>query len=147
MIILPAYITVYIRLVMSTGLDILINLAEGADAAGLEAKAAQSRRQTSRRGSTRSNNIAKYSLSNISIDERSEDEDRESVSSRGGGGAGGKLLSRKSVAAAVDLLQVIGPYNYILCTNCGSREPGGDRCSLCGYRIKFEAVTTLDKVV
>ena len=38
---------------------------------------------------------------------------------------------------AVDLLQTIGPYSYTLCSNCGSRENGGQRCKVCGHKIKF----------
>ncbi len=32
---------------------------------------------------------------------------------------------------------ILGPHNWISCTNCGSREPMGRFCSSCGRRIGF----------
>lgn len=46
-------------------------------------------------------------------------------------------ISISNASLAVDLLQAIGPYSYTLCSNCGSRESGGQRCSQCGHKIKF----------
>ena len=41
---------------------------------------------------------------------------------------------------ALDLLQIVGPYKYVLCTACGERNEGGRRCVKCGRKIAFEAV-------
>ena len=41
-------------------------------------------------------------------------------------------------ALALDVLQVIGPHNWVLCGHCGSREVGGDFCSQCGHTITFQ---------
>ena len=100
------------RLLMSTGLDILISIAERGEASLL-----------------------------MNNDERVEvDHFPPSPSSNM------KKMTRagKSCASmAIDLLSLIGPYNYILCTNCGSRETGGSVCSQCAHKIRFEAITSL----
>ena len=41
-------------------------------------------------------------------------------------------------ALASDLLQIIGPYNYIVCANCGHRNEGGVTCVMCGHAISFD---------
>lgn len=40
---------------------------------------------------------------------------------------------------ALDVLAVIGPYSYIVCKNCKSREKGGTTCSRCGHSILITA--------
>lgn len=34
-----------------------------------------------------------------------------------------------------DILQLLGPYSYVECTNCGKRQPQGDICSQCGRAV------------
>jgi len=41
-------------------------------------------------------------------------------------------------ALASDLLQLIGPYNYIVCANCKHRNEGGTTCVMCGHAISFD---------
>lgn len=40
-------------------------------------------------------------------------------------------------ALALELLQLVGPYNYVLCTNCGTRQDGGTTCAQCAHPIDF----------
>ncbi|CAN0136460.1 unnamed protein product [Laminaria digitata] len=47
--------------------------------------------------------------------------------------------SRETCSAlATSLLQALGPFNYVVCGHCGSREKGGTTCSQCGYTITFD---------
>lgn len=39
---------------------------------------------------------------------------------------------------ARDLLQIIGPHSWLLCGNCGERQPGGRVCVQCGHRLEFK---------
>ncbi|CAM9414363.1 unnamed protein product [Discosporangium mesarthrocarpum] len=41
-------------------------------------------------------------------------------------------------ALATSLLQTLGPFNYVVCDNCGERESGGTTCSQCGHGISFQ---------
>ena len=44
--------------------------------------------------------------------------------------------AKTSSEIALQILQLIGPHNWILCTTCGTRNAGGER--QCGHKIKFE---------
>jgi HEAT repeat protein len=46
---------------------------------------------------------------------------------------------KNASAMALDILQYIGPHNWILCTNCGTRNSGGEYCVQCSYAISFKA--------
>ena len=46
--------------------------------------------------------------------------------------------SEEIQSLALDVLQVIGPHNWVLCGHCGSREVGGKFCSQCGHSITFQ---------
>ena len=49
-----------------------------------------------------------------------------------------KLEAMKSNAAlATSLLQLIGPYNYLMCSNCGKQQLSGSSCEHCGRSISF----------
>ena len=49
--------------------------------------------------------------------------------------------SRKSNAAlATSVLQMIGPYNWVACQNCGHRNNSGTRCLQCGHSIEFDVM-------
>jgi hypothetical protein len=52
----------------------------------------------------------------------------------------GQRYGSTNSSLAADLLQLIGPFNYILCGNgkCGHRNAGGTTCEECGYPISFE---------
>jgi hypothetical protein len=39
---------------------------------------------------------------------------------------------------AQDLLQIIGPYNFVVCANCKHRNAGGSTCETCGHAISFD---------
>ena len=41
-------------------------------------------------------------------------------------------------ALATNLLQILGPHNWIRCGHCGSKEEGGNRCKQCGRAIEFQ---------
>ena len=41
-------------------------------------------------------------------------------------------------ALAQDLLHIVGPYNYIVCANCGHRNESGTTCVQCGHAIAFD---------
>ena len=48
---------------------------------------------------------------------------------------------RKSNAAlATSVLQMIGPYNWVACQNCGHRNNSGTRCLQCGHSIEFDVM-------
>ena len=47
---------------------------------------------------------------------------------------------------AVELLQLVGPFNWIECANCGNREPGGRFCASCGHRTGFLMSPMLEDV-
>ena len=47
------------------------------------------------------------------------------------------MLSTGNSNIALDLLQMIGPHNWILCSNCGTRNDGGTRCYNCARSISF----------
>ena len=47
------------------------------------------------------------------------------------------MLSTGNSNIALDLLQMIGPHNWILCSNCGTRNDGGTRCFHCAHKISF----------
>ena len=36
-----------------------------------------------------------------------------------------------------DILQVLGPYSYVECSNCGKRQPKGVTCSQCGFAVSI----------
>ena len=49
-----------------------------------------------------------------------------------------RLEAMKSNAAlATSLLQLIGPYNYLVCSNCGKQQLSGTSCEACGRSISF----------
>lgn len=35
---------------------------------------------------------------------------------------------------ALEILQLVGPHGWVVCTNCGTRAPGGTVCSHCGHK-------------
>ena len=41
-------------------------------------------------------------------------------------------------ALATNLLQILGPHNWIRCAHCGSKEEGGSFCKKCGREIQFQ---------
>jgi hypothetical protein len=45
-------------------------------------------------------------------------------------------VEKNCVALATSILQLIGPYNYIVCAKCGSKNKGGSQCSTCGKKLK-----------
>ena len=48
-----------------------------------------------------------------------------------------KEATAANSSLAVELLQMIGPYNYNLCKNCGTRQSGGTTCAQCAHPISF----------
>jgi hypothetical protein len=52
----------------------------------------------------------------------------------------GQRYGSTNSSLAADLLQLVGPFNFILCGNgeCGHRNAGGTTCEMCGYPISFE---------
>jgi hypothetical protein len=48
-----------------------------------------------------------------------------------------QVSTKSNSAVALDLLQMIGPHNWILCSNCGTRNEGGTRCFHCAHSIAF----------
>ena len=133
---------------MSIGLDTLIELAEDTTAAFTTSnnstydntltlsRGTSSRNQNissaggdSRVTTTAESNASSRSMSSSLVDCRDEDAtitttiattpvEMKHIQSFG---------KKSNAALAIDLLHIIGPYNYILCTNCGSREAGGER--------------------
>eukprot|EP00520_Triparma_pacifica_P008736 CAMPEP_0118651064 /NCGR_PEP_ID=MMETSP0785-20121206/10589_1 /TAXON_ID=91992 /ORGANISM="Bolidomonas pacifica, Strain CCMP 1866" /LENGTH=2593 /DNA_ID=CAMNT_0006543497 /DNA_START=44 /DNA_END=7822 /DNA_ORIENTATION=+ len=56
----------------------------------------------------------------------------------GGGGLETYLEGVKNNAAlATSLLQMIGPYNFLVCSNCGMKQASGGNCASCGRAISF----------
>ena len=49
-------------------------------------------------------------------------------------------------ALASDLLQIVGPFNYIVCANCGHRNESGTTCVLCGHAIAFDMAEAKQEV-
>ena len=49
-------------------------------------------------------------------------------------------------ALASDLLQIVGPFNYIICANCGHRNESGTTCVLCGHAIAFDMAEAKQEV-
>jgi len=45
---------------------------------------------------------------------------------------------KNCVALATSILQLIGPYNYVVCSKCGSKEKSGTMCSRCGKKLKLD---------
>lgn len=37
-----------------------------------------------------------------------------------------------------DILQLLGPYSYVECSNCGKRQPKGRFCVQCGFETGVE---------
>ena len=37
----------------------------------------------------------------------------------------------------LDILQVLGPYSYVECSNCGKRQPKGNHCVQCGFNTSI----------
>ena len=35
---------------------------------------------------------------------------------------------------ALEILQLVGPHGWVVCTNCGARAPGGTVCASCGHK-------------
>ena len=35
---------------------------------------------------------------------------------------------------ALEILQLVGPHGWVVCTNCGTRAPGGTVCASCGHK-------------
>ena len=40
-------------------------------------------------------------------------------------------------ALAANLLQILGPHNWIRCSNCGAKNQAGTHCDQCGHEIQF----------
>lgn len=40
-------------------------------------------------------------------------------------------------ALATSLLQIVGPYNWVVCQNCSQKNFGGATCSTCGHTVSF----------
>jgi hypothetical protein len=40
-------------------------------------------------------------------------------------------------ALATSLLQIVGPYNWVVCQNCTQKNYGGSTCSSCGHSVSF----------
>jgi hypothetical protein len=40
-------------------------------------------------------------------------------------------------ALATSLLQIVGPYNWVICANCSQKSFGGSTCKTCGRAISF----------
>ncbi|GMI08806.1 hypothetical protein TrVE_jg6426 [Triparma verrucosa] len=44
---------------------------------------------------------------------------------------------KNNAALATSLLQLVGPYNYLVCSNCGKQQLSGTSCEACGRSISF----------
>ena len=44
---------------------------------------------------------------------------------------------KSNKALATSLLQILGPYNWVNCQNCGHKNFGGTNCTNCGHSIAF----------
>ena len=57
------------------------------------------------------------------------------------GGGGGKETYvegvKNNAALATSLLQMVGPYNFLVCSNCGMKQASGGNCASCGRAISF----------
>ena len=97
--------------VLLTGLDTLIQIAE-AGGAGSREPDAQGRPPT-----------------NAGPRQSSAPEDQD-----------GQRYGSTNASLAADLLQMVGPFNYIQCANpeCAHRNEGGTTCELCGHPISFD---------
>lgn len=40
-------------------------------------------------------------------------------------------------ALATSLLQIVGPFNWVVCQNCRQKNYGGSTCSNCGHSVTF----------
>jgi len=52
-------------------------------------------------------------------------------------GGGGESQKQSNGALATSLLVMLGPYNFLVCANCGKEQPGGTSCMQCGHAISF----------
>jgi len=50
-------------------------------------------------------------------------------------------LAKSNAALAASILQIVGPYNYIFCTNCKAKQSGGTTCSQCGHALSLDEQT------
>ena len=50
----------------------------------------------------------------------------------------GQKYGSTNASLAADVLQLIGPYNYIVCKGCKTKNQGGTTCVECGHAIAFE---------
>ena len=48
-----------------------------------------------------------------------------------------QVASKSNSEMSLELLQMIGPHNWILCAHCGTRNEGGTRCFQCARSIAF----------
>jgi len=62
------------------------------------------------------------------------EEEKKKDSSSGGGG---EKMTKSNAALATSLLVMLGPYNYLVCGNCGREQSGGTSCVSCGHAISF----------
>jgi len=95
------------RNLLKFGLDSLIDIAE--DYAGGE-------------GPNEGGNVPEISEGSIQGEEKK---------------AGEEKMSKSNSALATSLLVMLGPYNYLVCGNCGKEQPGGTSCESCGHAISF----------
>jgi len=94
------------RRVIRNGIDILIDIAEGYEAAASAAE------QAAARGG-----------------------DDEAA------GEGGRALAKSNAALAASALQIVGPYNYFFCGNCGAKQTQGTTCAQCGRGLDLDEET------
>merc|ERR1711865_351289 len=52
----------------------------------------------------------------------------------------GDKYGSTNASLAADILQLIGPFNYIVCKSCQTQNQGGTTCEQCGHGIAFEVV-------
>jgi len=72
----------------------------------------------------------------IEVAEAYENVPEEDLS--GGGGKETYVEGIKNNAAlATSLLQMVGPYNFLVCSNCGMKQASGGNCASCGRAISF----------
>jgi hypothetical protein len=107
------------RRILKTGLDLLIHAAEAKPSGGgggTSSSAGAAGSSTKRERAAAAKQGGGESSS-------------EGASAGGGGGTNGRL--------AQELLQLLGPYSWIECTNCNQLNPGGSVCAQCGHPIEF----------
>merc|ERR1712070_949716 len=51
--------------------------------------------------------------------------------------SGVRDAQKTNKALATSLLQILGPYNWVVCENCGHKNFGGANCTQCGHAVAF----------